>query len=112
MPARLILGQRGAGEWGMWVSKPGVDVWSASGDNLLFGPDVYNGVPILTGTITSPGTITHGLGYVPFCLFSGDTRAPAYNSQYLVTSVTTSTIVFSSVARAPIAYAVWARRVV
>jgi hypothetical protein len=72
MPARLIAGQRGAGEYGFWVSKPGIDVFTASGDNLLFNAAAFNALPVQVGSVSSSTTVYHGLGYVPLTVFSGD----------------------------------------
>lgn len=58
MTDRVLLGQKGS-DWGLWVSKPGVDVKSASGADLLFdsnSPGYLN--VIKTGTITQTATWT------------------------------------------------------
>ena len=72
MPARLIVGQRNGGEYGFWVSKPGVDVWSAAGDNLLFDAGLFHAYPVMAGSVTGAVTVYHGMGYVPLTVFSGD----------------------------------------
>ena len=46
MTDRVLLGQRGS-DWGLWVSKPGQDVKTASGSNLLFDSNVSDYITVL-----------------------------------------------------------------
>jgi hypothetical protein len=89
---RVLLGAIGDGEWGLKVSVSGVDVTTASDDDLLFD-STRNTFKILstgTATLTVTGTgqfqvqIVHNLGYTPAFLAFVDAGAgfrsplPAY----------------------------------
>jgi hypothetical protein len=89
---RVLLGAIGDGEWGLKVSVSGVDVTTASDDDLLFD-STRNTFKILstgTATLTVTGTgqfqveIPHNLGYTPAFLAFVDAGAgfrsplPAY----------------------------------
>jgi hypothetical protein len=54
MARRIILGQRGA-EYGLWVSKPGVDVFSASAADMLFDMSTRRGMVLEEGSAVVPG---------------------------------------------------------
>ena len=79
---RICEGFRNAGEYGLWVSKPGKDVMTASADELLFNMSNLPVRPYISGiidraTIGSGGfltstTLSHGLGYVPVVLFGSN----------------------------------------
>ena len=109
MVARLVLGQRGAGEYGMWVSKPGIDVFSATDDQLLFGPTSYNAAPYMIG-VTTGATINHNLGYVPWCIYSDISQAKFIETSVMVT--TTQLIISTALAgdSRSVVYVIWTRR--
>lgn len=73
MARRVLLGQR-SGNIGIWVSKPGIDVVSASADNLLLSSDIGNVQAIASGILSSPATSTTvnfaDLGFQPWVLLS------------------------------------------
>jgi hypothetical protein len=50
---RIILGQRGA-DYGLWVSRAGVDVQSASGSDLLFDMSMRRGMVLEEGSAVVP----------------------------------------------------------
>ena len=103
MPARLIVGQRGAGEYGFWVSKPGIDVWSASGNNLLFDAALFHARPIMTGSVATSVTVYHGLGYVPLTVFSGD----FLNNNGTAATVDATNLYVTGTAAKPLSYVVY-----
>ncbi len=72
MVDRVILGKRG-GKHGLWISKPGFDVNTASLDQLLFttesGFDSLQFVQVgdVVSTVGNPGRVSiPDLGYKPF----------------------------------------------
>lgn len=74
MVGRVILGQR-SGTYGAWVSKPGVNVVSASTDQLLLSTDVGNVQVVAAGVIggqPSSGTVISfvDLGFQPRVIVS------------------------------------------
>jgi hypothetical protein len=85
MTNRVIIGQRGAAI-GLWVSKPGIDVFSATERQLLLSHNSYSFQIIYSGFIllntSLDGTLTiPDLGYKPWilCAASGDLEL-TYNS--------------------------------
>jgi hypothetical protein len=54
MARRIILGQRGS-DYGLWVSKAGVDVQGASGSDLLFDMSTRRGMVLEEGSAVVPG---------------------------------------------------------
>lgn len=102
MTSRVILGRRGS-SYGMWVSKPGVDVETAGLAGLLLSTDRAAMQIVATGVIASP---TNGgaydfavpnLGFVPLVLTSGATVVG-----YTFPSLTTLRIfAYSSIPYAP-----------
>lgn len=76
MTRRVLLGQRG-GSYGLWVSRPTVDVVTAGDDDLLFSSsDTENFMIIDSGVIADPGagataTVSiPNMGFEPFVIFS------------------------------------------
>jgi hypothetical protein len=76
MANRVLLGQRG-GAFGLWVSRPGVDVVTAGEDDMLFSSgDTENFMIIDSGVIGDPGagatsTVSiPSMGFSPFVIFS------------------------------------------
>jgi hypothetical protein len=53
MTRRIILGRRG-GSHGLWVSKPGINVETASADDLAFGMTQRLGMVLEEGTAVVP----------------------------------------------------------
>lgn len=76
MTGRVILGQK-AGQLGMWVSRPGVDVLSAVDDDMLLSTSRAGIQIIASGVIYSPGNNTShdfaipALGYTPLVIVTG-----------------------------------------
>jgi hypothetical protein len=104
MPARLIVGQRGAGEYGFWVSKSGIDVFTASGDNLLFDASTFHARPVMVGSVVTNGvTVYHGLGYVPLTVFSGD----FLNNNGTAATVDATNLYVTGTATKPLSYVVY-----
>jgi hypothetical protein len=54
MTRRIILGQRGS-DYGLWVSRAGVDVIGASGADLLFDMSTRRGMVLEEGSAVVPG---------------------------------------------------------
>jgi hypothetical protein len=54
MARRIILGQRGS-DFGLWVSRAGVDVLGASGTDLLFDMSTRRGMVLEEGSAVVPG---------------------------------------------------------
>lgn len=72
MPGRIVLGKRNAGEYGLFVSKPGVEVMSATEAQLLLSTNVQALQIVATGVISSPGigsTVTVGFPAQPVTPF-------------------------------------------
>ena len=77
MANRVLLGEHDSLGYGMYVSKPGEDVTSATKDDLIFNSNSISSsllhqivdVTISSGNSSGTGTIT-GLAYVPFINFT------------------------------------------
>lgn len=65
MTRRIVLGPRGNGDVGLFVSPPGVDAFTASDASLLLNVTSKVSQLILLGRITSSQTIALGLGRSP-----------------------------------------------
>ena len=52
-------------DYGIKVSKPGVDVKTADDDELVMSSSFNMLKTKATGTVTAPTTVAHGLAYVP-----------------------------------------------
>lgn len=53
MANRLLIGNRGGGDYGLYVSNEGVNVLTASDDELMFNSDAVEGFNVLqTGTVS------------------------------------------------------------
>ena len=64
MANRVLIGKKGTSDYGLYVSNPGVNVLTASADNLMFNSDAKESFNVLqTGTVSvaAPGTTQ---GYV------------------------------------------------
>lgn len=100
MANRLIVGNRN-GEMGFWISKPGVDVFSASNSDLLLSHELrplqiaQNGIVSIApgqGAVSFP---IPSLGYKPMIVYKIDptndglTHACylSYNSSYTVATI-------------------------
>lgn len=74
MTRRVILGKRGVA-YGLWVSRPGIDVLTASEDDLLLSMDTENLQIVASGIAADPGntgsrTITiPALGFKPYVIY-------------------------------------------
>lgn len=74
MVTRVLLGKFPAGDnspngYGLRISKPGYEVTVANPDNekLVFNSDWEGILPLhMSGLINSGGSVSHGLGYIPF----------------------------------------------
>lgn len=93
MTGRVLLGLR-AGEYGIWVSKPGVNVITAGDDALLLSSSRRSAQVVASGIISASSGGSYGiswgnLGFVPVILV-GSARFPS--ARCSVTSLTTATI--------------------
>lgn len=74
-------------DYGIKVSKPGFDVFTATGNQLIFKSDTDLIKVVLSGTVSLSSTwttIAHNLGYVPqFLVFVNDSNT---NKTYLGTA--------------------------
>lgn len=65
MTHRCVVGARNAGEFGLYLSKPGVNVFAAREDQLLISPSNRNLAFVVNGTIVIPRsqerTVLYGL---------------------------------------------------
>lgn len=74
--ARIVEGLLPDGSYGMWVSKPGFDVRTASGDQLIFNSSqnifkILLDATYTLNTSTTSGvirTIAHNLGFLPVAM--------------------------------------------
>lgn len=75
MTNRLILGNR-SGQYGLWISKPGIDVLTASEADCLFSSDVRAFQVVQSGNLGDLGTSgsatisTVDQGFMPFVLIA------------------------------------------
>jgi hypothetical protein len=75
MTNRLILGNR-SGQYGLWISKPGIDVLTASDRDCLFSSDVRAFQVVQSGDLGdigsggSVGIATVDQGFLPFVVIS------------------------------------------
>ena len=75
MVGRIIQGNRG-GTSGVFVSNPGVDVLTASDDNLMLATHLQSLQVVASGVIPNPGTSSTNdrgipdLGFQPFIIWS------------------------------------------
>ena len=93
MARRVVFGLRG-GEYGIWVSRPNVDVLSAGDDQLLLSSSRRSAQVIASGVLNVSAGQTYGiswpvnLGFSPVIL-AGSAR---YDAKYAHTSGTTANI--------------------
>lgn len=53
MAERVLIGNRGGGDYGLYVSQSGIDVTTATDDELMFNSDAVEGFNVLqTGTVS------------------------------------------------------------
>lgn len=106
MVERIIVGER-YGEYGLWISKPGVSAWSTDRTGFL----VYNNMQHLhvhmSGTISSSTSVFHGLGYVPIVQcspssFSTSTAFRLYVDANYITTTASSVVVSYTIYKTPI----------
>lgn len=70
---RIVLGPRGNGDVGIFVSPPGVDAHTAADSALILNVSQKVSQLILLGSIAAPGgTVTLGLGAKPFVFLTSD----------------------------------------
>lgn len=62
--------------YGLKISKPGVDVGTATDIDLYFSSELDSMKTKMTGTIVSGGTVAHGLAYTPIFFISTSGFAP------------------------------------
>ena len=75
MANRVLLGNR-AGTYGLWVSKPGIDVLTASTSNLLFSSQTSKTVRVLaSGSLFFPSGGTNSLS-IAYGLTAPNRAAP------------------------------------
>lgn len=74
MTNRVVLGHRGSGVYGLFISKPGFNVLTATDNNLLFNSNYGTLQIVQAGQVTigsNSGTSdvgTSNLGFSPVCL--------------------------------------------
>lgn len=91
MPDRLVIGER-SGSMGLWVSRPGIDVFSATPDQMLFAMEsimslhMKGSVTLSVGSRNQTTTISHGLGYRPICMVQASVSV-GMTASYLSDSV-------------------------
>jgi hypothetical protein len=66
MSRRIVLGPRGNGDVGLFVSPPGVDAFTAADSALVLNVTSKVSALILLGAVTSSGTIALGLSLKPY----------------------------------------------
>jgi hypothetical protein len=71
MTRRVVIGRRGNGNYGIFISPPGVDAFTASDDQLTL--NVSDRIPQLLqlGVLYSTGSVYMGLGVRPHVLLFG-----------------------------------------
>lgn len=83
MTNRVILGKRGS-KYGLWVSKPGVDVLTGSEDQMMLSTEAQSFQIVASGTISFPGVggetsiSIPNLGFEPLVLVSCMSHYVAY----------------------------------
>lgn len=86
---RVLLGKGANGFYGLKVSKPGFDVYTAADDDLVFNSDnnIFKIVRKDTATVSKPAntartveTVPHGLGYAPLVIAFNDSSPPGIAS--------------------------------
>lgn len=76
MTNRVLLGKKGS-DYGLWVSKPGQNVLTASDDNMLLSTDFQAFQIVASGVINNPSNNTDynltipNLGFTPIVLLGG-----------------------------------------
>ncbi|MBD9544242.1 hypothetical protein IB276_32885 [Ensifer sp. ENS04] len=69
MANRVCLGQKATGQFGLWVSKPGINVLTAADSQMLFSSDWKTLQIAQTGRVTIPSTPANPF---PFTFTVGD----------------------------------------
>lgn len=59
MSRRIVFGRRSNGDFGLFISKPGYDAYSASDANLLFSPSLRRYMRIQSGSVTIPNSSSY-----------------------------------------------------
>lgn len=76
MVQRVLLGSKSSGEIGLYISKPGINVTTATGRNFLFNSDTFQAMQFLqTGAASVPVNTTvriavPNMGYYPMVFLS------------------------------------------
>lgn len=70
MTRRVIIGVRGNGDHGLFVSPPGVDAYTAADSALLLSASSKISQLLLLGQISSSGTVALGLGKNPIVILT------------------------------------------
>ena len=96
MANRIVLGQRNAGEYGMWISKPGVNVYGAGEFDLLLDSANKHFQYVVSGLVTLPRGVnvdiaTPDLGYKPFVVGFSSSRNLTNDEGSIIFSFTTNT---------------------
>jgi len=85
MANRVVLGNRGGGQYGLYISKPGFNALTAASIDLLFSSDQKAFQVVQKGEVSianeSYSTITHqDLGYTPIFIVSPRFNNPVGSS--------------------------------
>lgn len=75
MTNRVVVGSR-SGVMGLWVSRPGYDVLTASDEGMLLSPSLSVCQPIISGTVNMTTTTT----FVPLSVSLGAARVFIWTS--------------------------------
>lgn len=117
---RILAGLKGS-DLGLWISKPTIDVTSASDQQMLLSIALGMLVPIMVGSVTftqnstTSQNVSHGLGYRPVVLIQGVQTTPpsigggAMDFQVLVTTTQVQFNPLSGTAAATYRYLIFAR---
>lgn len=76
MANRVCLGQRATNEWGLWVSKPGINVLTGTDDQMLFASDLSAFQIMASGALVAPtsgssvGLTIANFGFRPVVLWA------------------------------------------
>ena len=72
-------------DWGMKISKPGIDVGTATDANdLVFSSSIDTLKVKSLGTFTAAGTVAHGLSYTPIFWATATGFAPLFGGNLRV----------------------------
>lgn len=115
MANRVCLGQKSAGQFGLWISKPGVDVLSASLDQMLLATDLNSFQIITSGNVllaASASSVTIDIpnfGFRPLLMWTGEwvTGGLSAGNVNRVTYNSNTNITFTAVMATPFDYRIY-----